>query len=174
MRLEQKYFVPFILAGAVITVIFIVISSFNFTDQRKERFTEYAQGYTALLTKSHPLITQQDSLRLGDLSGSKVLVVFWASWSDKSTKLMDELAEVSSSDNELSVVAALVKDATSSAEEILPNYDFRVIDGTLLFNELRTPGIPSYFFLNENGMLLSTHVGFKKGEIAKHIDELLK
>ncbi len=166
MKLDQKYFVPFILVCAAFTMLFIVISSFNFTEQRQERFTEYTMGYEELLTKSHPYINKSDSLKLGDLQGSQTVVLFWASWSEKSAEIMNEFNEVLALRPDLNIVAALVKDATESIVDSTLSYDFIYIDGTILFNELRAPGIPSFILLDENGALISTHVGFKEGEVS--------
>ncbi len=165
MRLDQKYFVPFILVCAAFTMLFIVISSFNFTEQRQERFTDYTREYDELLTKTHPYINKSDSLRLGDMKGKQTMVLFWSSWSEKSAEIMNELDAVKSQRSDLNIVAALVKDATESVEEETLAHDFEYIDGTILFNELRAPGIPSYILLDENGELISTHVGYKEGEV---------
>lgn len=165
MKLDQKYFVPFILVCAAFTMLFIVISSFNFTERRQERFTEYTEQYGELLTKSHPFINKTDSLKLEELKGTQTLVLFWSSWSEKSTEIMQELEEVKSQRDNLSVVAALVKDATESLVDSAFGYNFKYIDGTILFNELRAPGIPSYILLDENGELISTHVGYKEGQV---------
>lgn len=166
MRLDQKYFVPFILVCAAFTMLFIVISSFNFTERRQERFTDYTQQYSELLTKNHPYINKSDSLRLGDLKGKQTLVLFWASWSEKSAEIMNELDVVKSQREDLNIVAALVKDATESIKEETLVHDFEYIDGTILFNELRAPGIPSFILLDETGQLKFTHVGYKEGEVS--------
>ncbi len=167
MRLDQKYFVPFILVCAAFTLLFIVISSFNFTERRQERFTEYTMQYDALLTKTHPYIDKSDSLRLGDIKGKEILVLFWASWSEKSAEIMNVLDVVKAQRDDLTIVAALVKDAKESIEEGTLNFDFEYIDGTILFNELRAPGIPSFILLDENGELKFTHVGYKEGEVSE-------
>lgn len=150
---------------ALFTMIFIVYSSFSFKESQKERFTEYTLSYDSLLITPHPFVVKSDSLRLGDLKGSKTLVLFWASWSEKSSQIMTELDVVSERFPELNIIAALVKDVTDSAEEVLLDHDFEYIDGTILFNRIRVPGIPSYFLLDEEGNLVSTNVGFKEGEI---------
>ena len=161
MKLDQKYFIPFMAIVAVFTMIFIVLTSFNFKHQQQVRFKEHTLGYDSLLTKAHPFIIKDDSLKLGDLSGNPILLVFWSSWSDKSAKLLDEIELIS----DLKVVAALVKDATDSAEEAILKHDYLYIDGTILFNTVRAPGIPSYLLLDENGALISTHVGYQKGVV---------
>ncbi|GAB5409314.1 MAG: hypothetical protein BalsKO_16790 [Balneolaceae bacterium] len=165
MKLDQKYFIPFMVIVALFTMVFIVLTSFNFQQQQQERFTEFTLGYDSLLTKNHPYINKPDSVRLGDLSGSPVLLVFWSTWSEKSRDLFEEIDLLSKDIPNLKVVAALVKDVTDSAEEATLKYDFLYIDGTILFNEIRAPGIPSYVLLDEQGVLLSTNVGYKEGAV---------
>ncbi len=164
MKLDQKYFVPFIGIGAIITMVFIVFASFNFKDEQEANFRDNTQSYQQLGTINHPIVggSESDSLRLNDLQGNRVIVLFWSSWSDKSAEIMMELDSLQRSDK-YAVVAALVKDATEEAITVLPNHDFLYIDGTLLFNELKVPGIPSYFLLNENGDFVQSHVGYNKG-----------
>ncbi|MBO6792420.1 MAG: hypothetical protein JJ895_00825 [Balneolaceae bacterium] len=164
MKLDQKYFAPFIGIGAIITMVFIVFASFNFKDEQEANFRENTQSYRQLGSLNNPVVggSEADSLRLNDLQGKRVIVLFWSSWSDKSAEIMMELDSLHNNEN-YAVVAALVKDATEEAKTALPNHDFLYIDGTLLFNELKVPGIPSYFLLNEKGEFVESHVGYKKG-----------
>ena len=106
---------------------------------------------------------QQDSLKLEELSGQKVVVVFWASWSDKSMDMFSELDQVMLDHPGIKIVAALVMDATETAEPILPTHDYLYIDGTRLFNELQVPGIPSYILLDEGGTVVAANVGYQSG-----------
>lgn len=161
MKLDQKYFVPFMLVVAVVTMVVIVFSSFNFQSNQEKEFAEKTSQYSELLTDYHPFVVQKDSISLQQLNGDKVAVVFWASWSDRSAEMMHELDELISDEDDLVVVAALVLDATETAEPVLPEHQFIYIDGTRLFNTLMVPGIPSYFLLNEEGEVVATHVGYK-------------
>lgn len=146
---------------AVVTMVVIVLSSFNFQSRQEEEFAEKTRQYSELLTDYHPIVAQEDSLSLEQFNGDRVIVVFWASWSDRSTNIMHELDELIRNEDKLKVVGALVLDATETAEPILPEHEFSYIDGTKLFNTLMVPGIPSYFLLNEEGEVVATHVGYK-------------
>ena len=173
MKLDQKYFIPFMVIVAMFTMMFIIFTSFNFKEQQQERFTEHTLGYDSLLIKAHPFILKDDSLRLADLNGNETLLVFWASWSSKSSKLLSEIEVVSQQIQGFQVVAALVKDVTNSAEEAILEHDFLYIDGTILYNELRAPGIPSYVLLDKNGELIFTHVGYQEGVVTELIKSKL-
>ncbi len=170
MKLDQKYFAPFIGICAIITMVFIVLASFNFKGKQDRQFRENTEAYSQLLVAMHPSINEADSIRLGDFSGKRSIVLFWASWSEKSEAIMQELDIYSGNEN-YEVIAALVMDATETAEALLPNHEFTYIDGTRLFNDLKVPGIPSYFLLDENGNLVSTEVGYHEGVVLK-INEL--
>lgn len=167
MKLEQKYFVPFMAVGALLTMIFIVYSSFNFKENQARRFTEYTAQYDSLLVLPNPYVIQEDSLRLEELQGSETVVLFWATWSEKSASIMKELNDLKKKEPGLEIIAALVHDATETAIPEIPDYDFRYIDGTILFNEIRVPGIPSYLLLDEEGRLIYTHVGYQSGQVSE-------
>lgn len=151
-----------------------MISSFNFKAQQEEDFRDKTAAYDSLLTLPIPYLVGQDSLRLESLSGNTSVVVFWASWSDRSASIMAELHELQQQNAPVNIVAALVMDATATAIPEFPDYDFKFIDGTRLFNELRVPGIPSYFVLDASGKPVITKVGFREGEVSKVLTEVIK
>jgi len=166
MKLDQKYFAPFIGIGAIITMVFIVFASFNFKNEQEENFRANTSSYEALLTEPHPYISHSDSLRLVELTGKKVIVLFWASWSDRSANIMNEF-DIFAGNESYVVVGAIVKDAAETAQFVLPEHDFLYIDGTKLFNTLKVPGIPSYFVLDESGEFVESFVGYNQGAAQK-------
>lgn len=172
MKLEQKYFVPFVGVGAFITVVFIIYASFHFKTEREEKFRKSTLEYPGLLEERFPSVTSPDSIALQDFKGKKVIVVFWASWSGKSAAIMNELDSLYSG-GEYEIVGALVKDARETAEPMLPEHDFVYIDGTKLFNYLKVPGIPSYFVLDDSGKVRDVKVGYQQGGTAG-IDRLFE
>ena len=162
MKLDQKHFAPFMAIGAIITIIFIVYASFNFKNEQEENFRTNTLNYETLLTDPHPFLNNGDSLRLAELSGKRVIVLFWSSWSERSAEIMNEF-DIFSSNDVYEVVAAAVKDATETAEVLIPNHDFLYIDGIKLFNDLKVPGIPSYFVLDTRGNFIESFVGYREG-----------
>lgn len=170
MKLDQKYFAPFIGIGAIITMLFIVYASFNFKSEQEQNFRSNTTYYSELLTEAHPYINHSDSLRLAELTGKRVIVLFWSSWSERSAEIMSEF-DIFVRNEKYEVVGAVVKDATETAEILIPNHDFIYIDGTKLFNELKVPGIPSYFVLDERGDFVDSFVGYQQGA-AQQVTEL--
>lgn len=155
--------------GALVTMIFIVYASFQFKDKQESNFKKYISENENLLTEQHLIIAKDDSLSLNALQGEKVVLVFWASWSEKSAEMMAELDELASN-SDVTIVAAAVKDATETVAEVLPDHDFIFIDGAKLFNDLKVPGIPSYILFDPDGKVVEVTVGYRNG-VARKIQE---
>lgn len=166
MKLDQKYFAPFIGIGAVITMLFIVYASFNFKSEQEENFRANTMQHESLLVNPHPYVNHGDSLRLAELNGKRIIVLFWSSWSDRSAEIMEEF-DIFSANDGYEVVGAVVKDAAETAELLIPNHDFIFIDGTKLYNDLKVPGIPSFFVLDERGDFVESFVGYREGAAQK-------
>ena len=162
MKLDQKYFGPFMAVMALITMIFIVISTFNYKDKQEENFRKFTAEYVPLLSEPHVLVTESDSVSFDSFAGQKVIILFWASWSEKSAEMMKELDSFSAKDG-YEVIGATVKDAEETAALVLPKHDFVFIDGAKLFNDLKVPGIPSYVLLDEEGNIIDVSVGYREG-----------
>lgn len=163
MRLEQKQFVPFMVAVAIITMIVIVFSSFNFTNKQHERFVENVANSDSLTTMKMRVIGAQDSVSIAELKGKKSILVFWASWSDKSTAMLDEIRLLQRHSDSLQVIAALVKDAEESLNDKRAYPDFIYSDGAHFFNYHKVPGFPTYILFDENSNVLKSNIGYEKG-----------
>ena len=163
MRLKQEQFVPFMISIGVITMLVIVYSSFHFNSKQHERFRENLVQSDSLTTTYMRLIGEPDSVRISDLKGKKSVLVFWASWSEKSELMMREIEMVQHEADSLQVVAALVKDAEESLPEDKIYPEFLYTDGTRLFNDLKVPGYPSYIVFDENSDVIHSQVGYQKG-----------
>ncbi len=164
MRLEQKYFVPFMLLMGAISMVFIVISSFSFNANRQQRFKDNITASESLLTTKMRVIGLEDSISVQLQAGEPTVLLFWASWSEKSTQMMEEIERYRNNGNHsLSVIAALVKDAEESLPEVQHFPEFIYTDGVGLFNDLKVPGYPSFILFDEQGAVLYTQIGFQKG-----------
>jgi len=163
MRLKQEQFVPFMIAIAVITMLVIIYSSFHFNNKQQERFRENLVESDSLTLKYMRIIGESDSVRISDLKGKRSVVVFWASWSEKSELMMVEIEKAQFESDSLQVVAALVKDAEESlpTEKEFPTFVYT--DGTEIFNDLKVPGYPSYIVFDERSEVINSQVGYQKG-----------
>ncbi|MEX0721886.1 MAG: hypothetical protein WD059_14520 [Balneolaceae bacterium] len=163
MRLKQKQFIPFMIVVAIITLAIIVITSFNFSNKQEQQFKENVASSDSLHIMPLSIIGEAESITIESLEGKNALLVFWASWSEKSESMLNEIQSFQSESDSLSVIAGLVKDAEESlpAEKKYPSFTY--VDGTDLFNELKAPGYPSYILFDADGNVLHTHIGFQKG-----------
>ncbi|SMO75928.1 TlpA family protein disulfide reductase [Gracilimonas mengyeensis] len=163
MRLKQEQFVPFMVVVAIITMAVIVFSSFNFNRKQHTRFRENIAKSDSLNIMPMGIVGTEDSTRVTDYAGQHVLLVFWASWSDKSTAMLDEIELLQAERDSLAVLAALVKDAEESLANGRRYPNFIYTDGAHLYNHLKVPGFPSYILFDENSEPLTSNIGYEKG-----------
>lgn len=150
------------IAVGVITMIIIVYSSFSHMQKQQSRFEENLTATDSLYTMPLGKVGTTDSLRIGEMEGHRLLV-FWASWSDKSESMLSEIQILNADVDSLTVLAALVKDAEESLPE-LPEYPgFIYVDGARMFNSLKVPGIPSYVLIAPDNTILHSNIGYQKG-----------
>jgi thiol-disulfide isomerase/thioredoxin len=147
----------------VISVVIIIYSSFRFNNKQQLRFRENLAESDSLTIKYMRLIGEADSVRISDFKGKKSVMVFWASWSEKSELMLGEIEKVQFESDSLQVIAALVKDAEESLPEEKTYPTFIYTDGTELFNDLKVPGYPSYIVFGEDSDVINSQVGYQKG-----------
>lgn len=147
---------------AIFTVAAIVYSSLQHKVSQKKQFEEFIQESDSLLSRSLLLVNEDDSVSINQFKGNDVVVVFWASWSDKSDLLLQEIYTLQDQTESLEVIAALVLDATDSIDDTKFLDGFVHVDGASLYNELKVPGIPSYVLFDKNGVFKYAHVGYQE------------
>lgn len=147
----------------VVTMLVIIYSSFHFNNKRQERFRENLVESDSLTIKYMRLVGEADSLSISDMKGKKSVLVFWASWSEKSELMLGEIEKTQFESDSLQVIAALVKDAEESLPDDKTFPTFFYTDGTELFNDLKVPGYPSYILFDENSKVINAQVGYQKG-----------
>lgn len=163
MRLKQKQFIPFMIGVAVITMLVIIFSSFNFERKQRTRFVENIATSDSLRNTPLRVLNSQDSTSVRAYEGNTTLLVFWASWSDKSLSMLDEIQRYTIENDSLVVLAALVKDAEESLPKVPEYPEFKYLDGTHLFNHLKVPGFPSYILFDDKSEVLTSQIGYEKG-----------
>lgn len=163
MRLKQEQFVPFMIAVGFLTMIIIVWSSLSFTNKQHRMFEENIMESDSLTLMKMRVVGNGDSVSVTDMKGTKSMLVFWASWSEKSLSMLDEIEILQNEYDSLKVIAALVKDAEESLalDKEYPNFVYT--DGIKLFNYLKVPGFPSYILFDENSSVLKSNIGYEKG-----------
>lgn len=174
MRLDQKYFIPFLLICAALTALVIIVSSLNYASNQRETFREEV-GDTNLSDWNLYDYASGDSLSISQFEGSPVIIHFWSTWSDLSMELNSVMAQLKEESPELIIVAAASRDATNLVEEHIQttSYDFTYLDGTPLYQDLMVPGLPSQLFVNRRGDIVDEHVGKDVDEIRAKARQLL-
>lgn len=163
MRLKQKQFVPFIIAIAVISMIFIAYSSFRFQDKQRRIFHEKLVESDSLLIMPLRAFLEGDSVSIAQQKGKNTVMIFWASWSDKSNAMMKEIQKVQHEQDSLVVIAGMIKDAEESLPTQKEYPDFIYVDGSHLYNYLMVPGFPSYIVIDKKGKVLGSKIGYEEG-----------
>ena len=160
MRLEQKYFVPFLLVCALLTAIVIVITSLNYASNQRETFREEVSETDLTGWKLYQYETG-DSLSLAQFEGAPLIIHFWSTWSELSIELNDEMSRLKSEFPDLVILAAASRDAEEKVQEYLnrTDYGFVFADGTSLYQELKVPGLPSQLFVNRQLSIVDQNVG---------------
>lgn len=174
MKLDQKYFIPFLLISALLTGIIIVVSSLNYASNQRETFREEIDETDLSEWKLYHY-TSGDSISISRFNGSPVVIHFWSTWSDLSMELNDVMSELKTEYPELIIVAAASRDASELVKEHIAgtDYNFFYLDGTPLYQELMVPGLPSQLFINREGNIVDQNVGKDSVAIRNKTRELL-
>lgn len=147
---------------AVLTAIAIVFSSLQHKETQEKRFVKAIAESDSLLIKPLRLLDRSGDIQLADFKGSDLVVVFWATWSEKSNMLLDEITLLKDEHDNFNVVSAVVLDAEETINMGSLNKRFIHVDGASFYNDLKVPGIPSYIVIDENGNVLNAHVGYQE------------
>lgn len=174
MRLDQKYFVPFLLICAALTAIVIIIGTLNYASNRQETFREEIEE-TDLSNWKLYHYESGDSLSISQFEGSPVIIHFWSTWSDLAMELNSVMDNLKNEYPDLVVVAAASRDAPELVEQHIAgtNYHFTYLDGTPLYQELMVPGLPSQLFVNRAGKIVDQNVGKDVETIREKTRQLL-
>jgi hypothetical protein len=175
MRLEQKYFVPFMLAVALLCVLLITYFNFRSAGQQQQNFTDRIAEGRELYTHSYPTYFQDDAISpdsLASIDSGHVAILFWASWSDRSVTALHELQEIAREFHaqpeeekaKLHIVAAAIKDGENYIDEIrqetASSAAVYFVEGDEIYNELRLPGLPAIVVFDAAGNLYGARYGF--------------
>ena len=174
MRVDPKHFNLFMLICAVLTLIIIIYSTVRYSQKQTEIFGENIL-YLTIDTLALRSYTAPDSLYMKNLKGNPVVLQFWATWSEKSDEVNRFLRDYQDKHDSLKVIFAAVRDADREIHDYLDAHRLsnHVVEGTDLFHQIETPGIPSQLFISKRGEVTAYHVGNELDEIERALDRLL-
>lgn len=171
MLLKQKYFIPFIVAAAIVFSLWIVYASFDYQKVTRLEFDkDMAQNDSLFVHEFQRLDSFSDSLEILRLDTfianepKPTVLVFCASWSTKSIELLQHLDAYYSRDVHL--IAAFVKDVKNDINRVQQGFSDRVIsiDAMAFYSSIRAPGIPTSLLISEKMSFEGSLVGFKGTE----------
>ncbi|MCC5933867.1 MAG: hypothetical protein LAT75_07300 [Candidatus Cyclonatronum sp.] len=178
MRLDQKYFIPFMLVVAGICVVLIVFFNLRFMGSQQQRFAERVGDGQAHLEQLYPAFFEAGDIRPADFTGEQPLILlFWSSWSGRSDEAQQDLfRRISAHNPQAVVISAAVKDNAEFVREIaeIHGYPFIFVDGTEHYNDVRLPGLPSLIAFRADGSLFGSRLGFTGAADYDFLDALLK
>mgnify|MGYP006425782967 FL=1 len=164
MRLDQKYFIPFILVCTLLGAILITISTYYFQKNKENKFLKRIQQTESLDRYKLPLEFSDDSLQISQFKDKYVVLNFWASWSDFSSQMHVSLNELSQKyPDKLAIIAASVRDGKEQVDEYRRNnnFSFQFVEGTALYDSLEIPGVPANIIFNPNSQVIDVQVGYQ-------------
>jgi len=160
MRLDPKYFNVFIGVIAVISVLAIFYSTIRYSQNQVRNFEENL-GEIHLDTLTFKSFSSPDSLRLSDLTNEPVIIHFWSTWSSKSKDVNDFLNRYIAKNNNLTVIAAVVRDDDEMVRNYINNQSlpFHFVEGTDFYQKLLVPGMPAQILISKGSELYGSHIG---------------
>ena len=157
MRIDPKYFNQFMVVLAVTGIVTIALASLYYVGKQEQRFL-------GRLDDSDPsafrfVTLQGDTLAIP--SDRNTILLFWATWSERSLEELYDLYSWHDRHPEYEVVAAFVKDAAEFAEaHYRPERPrFHMVNGTGVYQDLRAPGVPTAIIFGPGHQVMHTQSG---------------
>lgn len=164
MKLDEKYFIPFLAILAVVSALLIVFFTVNSREGREQAFRKKMARQDSLRFASFPVIGSQDSLGVHSYPNSYVVIDFWATWTSSfSEGAHRQLARLKKQHPErLEVIAAVVEDKRQRVQQYIDRYryPFHYVNGTRVFNHFGVPGVPTQLVYRPGGTLHSIFSGY--------------
>ncbi len=177
MKLDQKYFVPFLAIAAVITALLITFFTISSQKGQRQVFRSYIMQQDSLRFEKMPVLYESDSLSVSDLKGKFVILDFWATWSNFSEDVHLQISElVKQHPDTLKVIAAVVEDRQEKIDEYIKRHDFpfHFVEGTAIFNKYGVPGMPTEIIYNPEGDIMDVFFGYSDSTQYDSLRTLIK
>lgn len=176
MKLDPKYFPPFLIILAVAAALLITYFTVSSQQGQRDTFREYAMEQDSLQSAQMPEWEGSDSLNVVSFPGQYVIVDFWATWSNYSEEIHDELNRLKEDHpNKLTVIAAVVRDRPQDVNDYIERRDdpFLYTDGTKIFNQYSLPGLPVQIVYKPSGELMDVFYGLSDSAKVDSLNTLL-
>jgi hypothetical protein len=163
MKLDEKYFVPFLAITAIGTAIVITFFTISNRESKQQTFQKQMAAQDSLQTAKMPLIAGHDSLSVSSFPDKFVVLDFWATWTASfSRRAHSQLTDLKMQyPGSLEIMAAVVQDKAGDIDEYMSRHEFpfHYVEGTQVFNSYRVPGVPTQLVYKPGGRLHSIFTG---------------
>lgn len=162
MKLDQKYFIPFLAVAAVITALLITFFTISSQKGQRQAFRNFIMQQDTLKLEKMPVLHEQDSISVSDLKGKFVILDFWATWSNFSEDIHFQISELAEQHSDtLKVIAGVVEDRQEKIDAYIErhNFPFYFVDGTAVFNKYDIPGMPTEIIYSPEGKIIDVLFG---------------
>lgn len=163
IKIDNKYFVPFVLIVAGVSAILIVWYTVQSREERQQRFRKHITQQDTLQLEMMPYYVKDDSISVQSFKGKYVMLTFWATWTAKFSKTSHEQLKKLKKKypKKFEVIVAVVEDKPKKVKKYLQRheYPFHYVHGTALFEQYGLPGVPLLLFYSPQGDLLSIFTG---------------
>ncbi len=162
MRIDQKYFVPFILGVALICVLVIVFFNMRTLGGQQERFVQAIQDGSDLHSHAFFEYVTQDSIRIADLSPQFTAALFFSSWSNRGVNAFQKLNDIVQDRDDILLFGMAVKDDESFLTSFIDQTtnNVRILDGTEFYSDFKIPGLPSLVVFDKEGNIRGLRMGY--------------
>lgn len=163
MKLDQKYFVPFLAIVAVLTALLITFFTISSQKGQRQVFRNYILQQDSLKLEKMPVLYESDSLSVSDFNDKFVILDFWATWSNFSEDAHIQISElVKQHPDNLEVIAAVVEDRQEKIDAYIErhNFPFHFVNGTIVFNKYDIPGMPTEIIYSPGGKIIDVYFGY--------------
>lgn len=164
MKLDEKYFIPFLVVVAIMAAVLIALFTANNRTEKEQAFKRSITAQDSLKLQFMPVVKSSDSLRVALYPDKFVVLDFWATWTASFSRgAHQQLAELKDlyPDN-LEVLAAVVQDKPEKVEEYINRhkFPFHYVNGTKVFHRFNVGGVPTQLIYQPGGQLHSIFTGY--------------
>lgn len=174
MRLDSKYFTPFLAVTTVVTLAVILYATISYLNRQQEEVRENVADLEPEEMVFERL-TEEGEISAGQFSGRPVVIHFWATWSGRSEVVGEQIEKVQKSHPDLIVIAASVRDHPDLTLEWARSHQnsFHWVEGTRIYQDLQIPGVPSQLLIHRTGEIATLHVGDDAESLNRELENVI-
>lgn len=177
MKLDQKYFVPFLAVTAIATALLITFFTISSQKGQRQSFRNAITTQDSLRSEKMQSLNHDDSLSVSTFPDKFVVLDFWSTWSNFSEDVHKQLSDLKREyPDTLEVIAAVVQDQPSKIDAYINRhkFSFHFVNGTEVFNKYDIPGMPTEIIYDSKGNIIDVFFGYSDSTHFERLRTLLK